>query len=80
MTPLGRFADYLNGENGIFSGVQNNLTYAAWAQLSTWFAQGAEGTATFFEGAGGYQGSVWFNYEMPILVQRGIPIVTVPHP
>jgi len=80
MTPLGRFADYLNGENGVFSSIQNGLTYAAWAQLSTWFAEGAEGTATYFEGPGGYQGSVWFNYEMPTLVQRGIPIVTVPHP
>ena len=80
MTPLGQVANFLNGEEGVFSSVRNGFTYAAWAQLSTWFAQGAEGTATYFAGAGGYQGSVWLNYELPTLVQRGIPIVTVPHP
>jgi len=75
-SPLGGVADYLQGLAPDF---RNAFTGAAWNQLSTWFAQGAQ-TATYYEGAGGYQGNAWLNYEMPVLVQRGIPIVTVPHP
>jgi hypothetical protein len=75
MTPLGRFANFAQGFLE-----QTPRTYAAWAWLSEAFASGAEGTATYFEGAGGYQGQMWLDYELPTLVQRGIPIVTVPHP
>jgi len=76
-TPLGSAANFVQNLPFVPS---NSFTYAAWARLSTAYAQGATGTAMYFQGAGGYQGQIWLNYELPTLVQRGVPIVTVPHP
>jgi hypothetical protein len=76
-TPLGSVANFVQNLPFVPS---NSFTYQAWARLSTAYAQGAQGTAMYFQGANGYQGQIWLNYELPTLVQRGIPIVTVPHP
>jgi len=74
-SPLGNAANFIQGFLP-----QTPTTYAAWTWLSQSFAQGAQGTATYFQGAGGYQGEIWLTTELPILVQKGVPIITVPHP
>jgi RHS repeat-associated protein len=76
-TPLGRVANF--AQNLPFV-PQNSFTYSAWAWLSTAYAQGAQGAARYFAGAQGYQGQIWLNYELPTLIQNGVPIVTVPYP
>jgi len=75
-SPLGSFADSLQ-----MYLPQNRLTGFVWEWLSTSYAEGAQGTATYFEGLDRlglpYQGQVWLETEYPILVQRGVIVVQI---
>ncbi len=59
---------------------ETEFTRVAWDWLSTSFAEGAENEATYFQGAGGFEGRVWLEVESRVLLQRGIPVRKVLNP
>lgn len=79
MSPLGEFANWVQGNlNQLPLGMgQNPLTGAFWNGLSQAFADGAEGPVTYLVGPRGY-GTVWWNTEMPTLIQNGNQITEIP--
>jgi hypothetical protein len=47
-----------------------------WQRLSKKFAEGTEGTAHFFPGKTVNSGSIWLNTEKPVLLNKGVKIIT----
>jgi RHS repeat-associated protein len=47
-----------------------------WQRLSKKFAEGTEGTAHFFSGKTVNSGSIWLNTEKPVLLNKGVKIIT----
>jgi len=50
----------------------------AWDWASSAFANGAQGTATMYQGLNGYTGQIWNNIESPILNSNSVRVTSVP--
>ena len=75
MTPIGEYAVQMQS----WYGLQTAFSGWAWNWLSAGFAEGIEGPARFFSGAGGYQGAAWSLTELPILVRNAVTIIWTMH-
>jgi hypothetical protein len=66
----------LNATNGVTRAISGRFNDFLWNRASTYFAEGASGTAAAFLKESIRPGSAWETIEKPILQQSGVKIVT----